>query len=467
MSQPHEPPPWQSKPRSHRGQWMLLALLLAAGAILFLPPVKRKFLTLLDRLRSEKVVTRTEKEYVDRVVEKRVEVPVPPPPPPPLPAGPALGTRKDVAQIFGGMKVESNLISEAGGRATVERTDDESYVVEFNFKVKVPVPAKTLDDFSGINPSLPVLLPSFKDLLTTAKVSGFYHYVYQQKQKSIQANILRLDRVLGKHNFYDLESVMELENATTKQKALLIQTDMDVVSDGSDGDRMETFDAAIYKSQHFQPTTSYGWDKVTAKQNPLIPLLEAELGEVKAKLKAAGLGNTEKAALKGRAGDIPRIVADLKRRSFLIGQEDPFIVIPLSTRTYRGAHAFTPDIGDYAVVICGDKMLPAIVGDYGPAEKCGEASLRIGKEIDPQCNPYKRPVSDLKVTYLIFPGTAEKKNAAPDYAAWHRQCSDLLTKLGGDAAKLHQWKDRLKKEPPPATPPAPGPATAPPPATPP
>ncbi len=458
MSQYPEPPAWQSKPRGRRGLWIVIALLVAGTVCLFIPPVQRKVVALLDRLRSERIITKTETKTVEKIVEKRVEVPVPPPP---LPAGAALGTKKDVAQIFGGMKVESNLISEAGGRATVERTRDESYVVEFNFKVKVPVPAKTLEDFTGINSALPVLLPSLKDLLSTGKVSGYYHYLYQQKQKAIQTNILRLDRVLGKHNFYDLESVMELENATTKQKALLLQAEMDVVSDGSDGDRMDNFDDAIYKSQHFQPTTSYGWDKVTTKQNPLIPVLEAELAEVKVKLKATGLSNSEKAALKDRAGDIPRIVGDLKRRSFLIGQEDPFIVIPLSTRTYRGTSAYAPDIGDYAVVICGDKMMPAIVGDYGPAEKCGEASLRIGKEIDPLCNPYKRPVSDLKVTYLIFPGSAEKKNTAPNYAIWHKQCSELLTKLGGDATKLHQWKDRLKKEPPPAPAPEPAPASSP------
>ncbi len=474
MSEPHAPPPWQGKPRSRRGLWMMFALLLTVAAVIFLPPVKRRIVTLLDRLRTERIVEKRVEvpgpaTVETKVVKERVEVEVPAPPGP-LPTGPVLGTRKDVATVFPGMKVQSNLVAEAGGRATAERTQDTSYAVEFTFKVKVPVAAKTLEDFTGINPLLPALIPSFKDLLTTAKVSGFYHYLYEQKQKSIQANILRLDRVLTRHNFYDLESVMELENAATKQKALLIQAEMDVVSDGSDGDRMDNFDNAIYKSQHFQPTTSYGWDKVTEKQNPLIPRLEEELREVKEKLKSTGLSNTEKAALKDRAADIPRIVADLKRRSFLIGQEDPFIVIPLSLRSYRGANAYAPGIGDYVVVICGDKMMPAIVGDYGPATKCGEASLRIGQEINPECTPYKRPVSDLKVSYLIFPNSAEKKNAAPDYAVWHKQCGDLLTKLGGDSTKLHQWKDRLRKEPPPAAaPPVPEitPATATPPVTPP
>lgn len=440
MNATGEPPQWNSPRRSRRWLWLLLAAGVAGGSLLLLPPVKRKVLTLIDRLRSEKIVTKT--ETVEKIVERRVEVPVPPAP---LPTAPVTGTRKDVASIFGGIKVESNLVAEEGGRATQERTQDSSFVAEFTFRLKVPKPATALEDFTAINAELPALLPSFKDLLTSAKFSGFFHYQYEQKQKFMQANILRLDKVLTRHNFYDLESVLELEHAPTKQKALLLQGEMDVVSDGSDGDRMESFDDYIFKSQHFQPTTSYAWDKVTTKQNPLIPRLEEELREVKEKLKGTGLGNTEKAALQERARYIPRLVADLKRRSFLIAQEDPFIVVPLSFKTYRGSYPYAPGIGDYAVVICGGKMMPAIVGDYGPAVKCGEASLRIAREIDPKSGPYNRPVSDLKVTYLIFPGSAAAKPSTPDYTAWHKACGDLLTKIGGDATKLHQWEDRLKK----------------------
>jgi Fungal chitosanase of glycosyl hydrolase group 75 len=447
MHAPSESPSWQPPRKSRRGLWIALVLLAAGGAALLLPPVKQKVITVIDRLRSEKVVMK--REVVERIVEKRVEVPVPPAP---LPSGPVTGTRKDVTTIFGGIKVQSTLEAEAGGRATKERTQDSSYVAEFTFKLKVPQAAKTLEDFTGINPKLPEFLPSLKDLLDTAKVSGLFHYQYEHKQKFIQANILRLDRVLSRHNFYDLESILELEHAGAKQKVLLLQGEMDVVSDGSDGDRMTSFDDYIFKSQHFQPTTSYAWPKQTQQQNPLIPRLEAEAKEIAEKLKAAGLSNAEKAALKDRAGDIPRIIGDLKRRSFLIAQEDPFVVIPLSFRTYRGSYAYTPDIGDYAIVICDGKLMPAIVGDYGPAEKSGEASLRIAREIDSKSGPYNRPVSDLKVTYLIFPNSADKERTAPDYAAWHKRCGELFTKIGGDPAKLHQWEDRLKKPAPPAVP---------------
>ncbi|HWB05143.1 MAG TPA: glycoside hydrolase family 75 protein [Verrucomicrobiales bacterium] len=441
------PPPWSNPPRSHRGLWIVLVFLLALVGVAFLPPVKSKILNLVDRMRSEKVLTKV--ETVEKVVEKRVEVPVPTPPAP-LPTGPSLGTRKDVTGIFSGIRLESNLETSEGRRAMEETTDPGSYAVEVNFKIKIPRAAKTLEEFTGINASLPTLIPSFKDLLSTAKVSGFYHYLYQQKQNAIQANILRLDRVLTRHNFYDLESVLELENPESKQKALLIQSEMDVVSDGSDGDRMESFDDSTFKSQHFQATTSYAWDKVTTKPNPLIPKYEEDLKNVKEQIKAGGLSNTAKAALQDRSREITRLIADLKRRSFLIAQEDPFIVIPKSFRTYRSAHAFAPDIGDYVVVIAGNKAMPAIVGDYGPSDKCGEASLRIAREVDSKASAYNRPVTELRVSYLIFPNSAAKETSAPDYALWRKQCGELLTKLGGDASALVEWKDRLKKEPPPA-----------------
>lgn len=458
-----EPPPWAPPRRSRLGLWILLALFLAAVSASFLPPVRSQIVALVDRLRTERVVTKVKVETVEKLVEKKVEVRVPVPPP--LPDGPSLGTRRDVAGIFSGIQLQSKLESIEGRRAMEEVKEPGSYAVEFSFKIKVPRPAKSFEEFTGINASLPALFPSLEDLLGTAKVSGFYHFLYQQKQNLIQTNLLRLDRVLSRHNFYDVESVLELENTETKQKALLLQSEMDVVSDGSDGDRMESFDDYIYKSQHFQPTTSYAWEKVTTKPNPLIARLEEELKGVKEQIKTGGQSNTEKAALQERAKEIPRIITDLKRRSFLIAQEDPFIVIPKSFRSYRGAHAFAPDIGDYAVVICGDKLMPAIVGDYGPPYKCGEASLRIAREIDPKAGPYNRPVSDLRVTYVIFPNSAAKQTSAPDYAAWHKQCGELFTKLGGNAATLTEWKDRLKKTPPPVeTPvvtPAPGDTPAP------
>ena len=76
----------------------------------------------------------------------------------------------------------------------------------------------------------------------------------------------------------------------------------------------------------------------------------------------------------------------------------------------------------------------------------GEASLRIAKEINEKATPYVRPESDLKISYLIFTGSADKPFGPPDYARWHQRCSELLAEMGGvgEGYGLHQWEDRLQ-----------------------
>ena len=90
------------------------------------------------------------------------------------------------------------------------------------------------------------------------------------------------------------------------------------------------------------------------------------------------------------------------------------------------------------------KIYPCIVGDAGPSFKVGEASLRMAKQLNPRAGPYSRPVSDLTVTYLVFPGTAGKFKA-PDYLTWHQKCASLLEEMGGVGAQsnLHRWVNTL------------------------
>jgi hypothetical protein len=123
-------------------------------------------------------------------------------------------------------------------------------------------------------------------------------------------------------------------------------------------------------------------------------------------------------------------------------------VIPLSFLGRRDQNEFGPAIGDYAVVIYGDKIYPAIAGDAGPSWKFGEGSLRMAKELNEKATAYNRPVSDLIVTYLIFPGSAEETKGPPDLAVWHEQCSSLLEGIGGigEGYELHQWEDLIAKK---------------------
>ena len=132
-------------------------------------------------------------------------------------------------------------------------------------------------------------------------------------------------------------------------------------------------------------------------------------------------------------------VDSLKRFSFLIAATDPYIVLPGIFVRAKDAGR----VGDYAVVVFGDRIYPAIVGDVGPNDKVGEASLRIAQQINALATPYSRPVSDLKVTYLIFPGTADMPFGPPDLEKIRSRCEKLIQEIGGATVPLHQWADLI------------------------
>ena len=248
---------------------------------------------------------------------------------------------------------------------------------------------------------------------------------------------------------FDCETVLELTHPDSGEKALMIQGEMDVVSDGSDGDRMPELDEEIAKSDNYQPFTSYYWKKLTKQPNPLLPRWEKRLADAVAASQQNGLSASKLRAAKDLVAERKNEISRMKSHSWLIARADPFIVIPLSLHAYGSSYAFGPRIGDYAVVIHGKQILPAIVGDAGPSWLTGEASLRIAKQLNPNATPYNRPESDLKVTYLIFPKSREWPGAQPDYKKWRDKCSAYLGKIGGigEGYQLHEWEDTLKKEP--------------------
>ena len=118
----------------------------------------------------------------------------------------------------------------------------------------------------------------------------------------------------------------------------------------------------------------------------------------------------------------------------------------------RNHSPFAPAVGDYCVVIYGNVLYPAVVGDAGPANLMGECSLRICRQIFAKADANNRAVEDLKVTYLVFPGTADKPFEVPDLQKWHDRCDALLKEIGGYGGQLMAWEDLTKPKPPPATP---------------
>lgn len=442
----------RNRPRRPGMLWGVLALAAGACALLLFTPggqwagraISRRLFPEERAAKSGSVEPKERIVVQDKIVEKRVEVPVAASPPA-LPSGPPPGPRGDFTTMFSGIGLKTKLVSTDGDTATEERASPEAYTAEITVRIHMPKAAGSMDQMRSLNPQIGNVLPDLERMLQKGKVSGLYRYLYDLKKEALGDNLERLDRALSRHNFFDLDTVLELEHPVSKRKVLLMQADMDVVSDGSDGDRMPVFDDAILKSSFFQPSTSYGWPKMTTRVNPVIPKLEAEMAESKEKLRTAKLSKLEKDSLSARVAQLPGVIGDLQKRSYLIGQEDPFVVIPMSFRTYKGNKAWVPKIGDYAVLLYKNKLLPAVIGDYGPTVKVGEASLRIAKEIDDSSSPYKRPVNDLQVSYLFFPDTADPVRKAPDYAAWRARCEALLKEIGGygSVAQLQTWEDRL------------------------
>jgi hypothetical protein len=449
------PPPHES-PRRKRGcfgsliRLLFLLSLLIALVLPFTPfagKIKQGIQDIVASARStkERIVTRDVIKEVPVVKEVTKEVirEVQPP----LPEKYIPRKDIDVATLFNGITVKTNLITEQGSFASLERLDPESYKAEFQLSIRVPKANQTLDELSRINKNLPAILPGLDVMLPAAKVSGFYHKLYENKTNRVQNELTRLSKILDRHNFYDTETILELTHPTTQRRALLIQSEMDVVADGSDGDRMPTLDEYIYLSDYYQPFTSYAWAKTTKNPNPLLAKWEDRLEKAQDEFAKKGLSSSRNRDLKVMIDQLKLEVADFKVRSSLIADKDPFIVISLLFRGYADQNKFTPQIGDYAAVIHEGKIYPAICGDYGPSFKMGEASLRMAKTINPKATPYIRPESDLKVTYLVFPGTAEKERSAPDLVKWREKCLALLGEVGGVGAgfELHTWEDPFKK----------------------
>ncbi len=383
--------------------------------------------------------------------------PTPEPLPTPVPTPYVPQKTLNVGSLFNGIHFKTKFETVPGTTATAERTTADSYTVEVSVKVAVPKPHRSLAELSKLNERIGKLLPGLEAMLLTAKVSPEFDDLYRRKVTSIRSNLDRLDQLISRHNFFDCETILELQNPKTKRKALLIQADMDVDTDGADGDRMPTFDTS---SRTYQPLTSYRWKKRTVNPNPCAPIWEKRIAENEAKIKDPKMAG-EVPHLKSDNARLRGELADMKAHSFLIGSLDPFIVLP--TQMFNGRRAgYAPHIGDYCVVLAGDVFYPAILGDSGPTTKIGEASLRLCREINPKANGDMRAVNDLKVTYFVFPGSAEKESGPPDLLLWQTRCDALLKELDDYSGKFLLWQ-----QPPPPPPPPVEPGTTPPPAVPP
>ena len=368
-----------------------------------------------------------------------------PTPEPSATRAPLITGRPDMAKLFNGITVHSTLETPPGSDATTERVDPESYVLELKLRARLPSPNKTIEELAKITPQLPALLPGLASMLSPDAVSSFFSELYETKVRMLRENLARLDQLLSRHNFYDCQTVLALQHPQTRRKALLLQADMDVDADGSDGDRMPSGTGAPI---NFKPFTSFKWPKQTHRPNPYLGPTEDRLRRAENELALRTTTPDRKRDLRSAIPELRNEVATLKKFSFLIGATDPYIVVPGAFT--RGPNAVKT--GDYALVVFGNAVYPAIVGDIGPNDKVGEASFRIAKEINPQSTPYNRPVSELKVTYLVFPGTADPPFGPPDLDKLQARCQKLVDEIGGTTVPLHHWVNILPTPTPSPTP---------------
>ncbi len=459
---------WEPHHRQSRFGWIIrLIMLLVLLSLLLIPftplatqlkNMLRKWIALPEK--STVIVKEVPREVVREVIREVPQVE-------PLPTKFIPRKDVDVASLYNGITIETKIETSEGDFASLEMGNADAYKVSFQLHLKVPKPNQTLAELSRLNSHLSKMLPHLDKLLENGKVSGFYHKLYENKVGLMQKNLTRLNKLLDRHNFFDCETILELQHPDSKRRALLIQSEMDVVADGSDGDRMSEMSSDIYNSDYYQPFTSYEWPKQGTVQNPLLPKWQVKLEGLKKERDGKGASTARKNELKAQISHVETEIKALKSRSSLIAEKDPFIVLSLLFKNYPRIMAQAPSMGDYAVVIHGDKILPAICGDYGPSMKMGEASLRMAKAINEKATPYIRGESDLKVTYLIFPGTADKPFGSPNLEKWSEKVSACLKEIGGLGAayNLHKWEEPVPAAPPeppqvPETPAAP--ATVPP-----
>jgi hypothetical protein len=362
---------------------------------------------------------------------------------------PVITGKIDTSRLFSGITVHAEVDPIPGGAASDERADPQSYVLELKLHARVPAPNKSIEELAKVSPELPRLLPGLGAMVTPESVSPFFKELYDTKLRNLRENLVRLDQLLSRHNFYDCQTVLNLRHPESKRRAVLLQADMDVDADGSDSDRLP---AGSGLSANFKPVTSYRWPKKSQIPNSYLAPAEERLKRYEAELAVKTTAAERKRELKSGIAAVRDEIETLKKYSFLIGATDPYIVLPLGLGKADGGK-----VGDYALVIFGDRIFPAIVGDIGPSDKAGEASLRIAKEINAIATPNNRPVSDLKVTYLIFPDTGERPFGPPDLEKLQARCETLVKEIGGAGVPLHHWENIIPPLPSPTPTPTPSP----------
>src|SRR2546421_2267360 len=253
------------------------------------------------------------------------EIPATPTPEPTPTRPPVITGRLDTGRLFNGITLHSTVETIPGADAATERTQPDSYVLDLKLQARVPSPNKTIEELAKVSPNLPTLLPGLASMLPADPVSPLYAQLYDSKVRMLRENLARLDLLLSRHNFFDCQTVLQLQHPQTHRKALLLQADMDVDADGSDADRMPV---GTGTPANFKPSTSYRWSKTSAAANPYLAATEDALKRAEDEYALATTNPARKRELRNAIAEIRAEVSTLKKYSFLIGGNEPFFLVP-------------------------------------------------------------------------------------------------------------------------------------------
>jgi len=193
-----------------------------------------------------------------------------PVPPPVLPR-----RNYDLSRLFNGIDIHSRTESgDSGTNALATAADPSSYLLELTLRIRWPKAGSTETDLLSATPELSSLLPSLGTLLKNSRLSPDFATLREKKEKSLQANLLSLQRLPYRDSLFDCQTILEINPGGEHPKALLIQAIMNVNTDGSDGDRNLPLEKL---SSLFQPQTNYRWPKASSRTNPCLPETEARL----------------------------------------------------------------------------------------------------------------------------------------------------------------------------------------------
>jgi hypothetical protein len=349
----------------------------------------------------------------------------------------------DTARLYNGVSLKSSIeVTNSQLTALEAATNGESYQLDLTLRIDWPKPAVKMSDLLLSSPDLPELLPDLETQLQGTSASPDFATLLKNKERFLKAGLISLQKLPSRDNLFDCQTILNLRGKQTGRPALLVAAQMNVNTDGSDGDRNLEVEKL---SSFYQPQTNYRWPKKGDRPNPCLKDAEERATRIGSELSAPNLALGDRTRLEAELETVKATVIELKRWSFLVGGADPFIVLP---SFMVGKSPGQPNIGDYAVVIYHGTLYPAILGDLGPNSKIGETSLRICREIDSRSGADRRPASKPEVLYFIFPGSADKPSATPDYGHWSERCRSLWKKFGGsDSASWHDWSNLEKPWP--------------------